>query len=146
MNNMNCTPTRTNRATAYRSFFPNVWDEFFATKDAAQYVPAVNISESSDNWLLEFNVAGFAKDDFKIRLEEDVLIVSGEHKTEKNEQEKQFSRREFRFGSFERKFRIAADKTEISNIQAKYENGILMVSIPKKKETETNQSLEIKID
>src|SRR5579872_7095125 len=74
-------------------------NDFFSNNHGgkASFVPAVNISEKTDAYLVELSVPGFKKEDFKIEAEKDVLSISCDHKEEKKDETKEFTRREFRY-------------------------------------------------
>lgn len=95
--------------------------------------PAVNICETDDNYELEFNVPGRKKEDFKITVDKNILSVSFEKKEEEKEENKQFIKREFSAQSFKRSFTLD-EKINADEINAKYENGILHLTLPKKEE------------
>jgi HSP20 family protein len=99
----------------------------------------VNIHESKDGYHLEFNAAGRNKEDFKVEVDKGLLTISFEanETATKEEATKEEGyktvRREFSVSSFKRSFNVD-DKVNVDNIQAKYENGILKVFLPKKEE------------
>ena len=95
--------------------------------------PAVNICETPDDYQLEFNVPGRKKEDFKITVDKNILTVSFEKNEEQKEEKKQFIKREFVTQSFKRSFTLD-EKINADNIDAKYENGILFLTLPKKEE------------
>ena len=99
-------------------------------KDYAGYVPTVNITESEKNYSIELSAPGFEKKDFNLSIEDGVLIISGTHNSEKVTEDKSFVRKEFNYGSFKRSFNLA-DLVDEDNIDAKYENGILKIDLPK---------------
>ena len=107
-------------------------------------VPSVNIRETEKEFFVELAAPGLQKGDFKIELDNNVLTVSSEKEEEKKEEEKDYKRREFSYSSFSRSFQlpenILADK-----IDAKYENGVLKLSIPKKEITVSASKKEIKV-
>jgi len=121
-------------------------NDFFSNNHGgkASFVPPVNISEKSDAYLVELSVPGFKKEDFKIEAEKDILSISCEIKEEKKDETREFTRREFRYGSFSRSFTLP-ENVNTDGIQARYENGILMLDIPKKKITNESKSKEIKV-
>jgi HSP20 family protein len=96
-------------------------------------LPAVNIKENENGFEVEMAVPGMVKEDFKINLDKNVLCISSEKKLENERTESNYSKREFSYQSFSRSFTLPQSADE-SNIKAKYENGILFVSIPKKEE------------
>jgi HSP20 family protein len=76
-------------------------------------------------------------------MENGVLSISGSHKAENEEKDKTFYRKEFSYGSFKRSFNLP-EEYNAEQINAKYENGILKLSVPKKEEIKTS-SREISI-
>jgi HSP20 family protein len=108
-------------------------------------LPAVNIKEDNDGFEVEMSVPGLDRKDFNIELNNSVLTISSEKKVENETKEGQrFARREFSYQSFSRSFTLP-DTVEDDKIKAKYENGILSVSIPKKEEAKPKPAKQIEI-
>ena len=106
---------------------------------------SVNIKESSDEFEVELAAPGFVKTDFNIELNHDMLTISSEKKVENETKEgQQFARREFSYQSFSRSFTLP-NTVDNDKIKAKYENGILRVSIPKKEEAKPKPSNRLHI-
>ena len=95
--------------------------------------PPVNISETKDNFELEFNVPGRNKEDFKITVDKNILTVSFDKKEETKDENRKQIKKEFTLQPFKRSFTLD-EKVISDNIAAKYENGLLVLSIPKKEE------------
>jgi len=97
--------------------------------------PQTNIHETPEAYHLELNVPGRSKEDFKIHVEQGLLTISFEKK-EQNSATDDYKtlRREFEYKSFKRSFSVE-DKIDVDGIQAKYENGILKLLLPKKEES-----------
>ena len=120
--------------------FDTIFDELFNgaqthwnNSQKSGSVP-VNIHESKDGYHLEFNAPGRNKEEFKVEVDKGLLTISFESKeTADNQEDYKTVRREFNLGSFKRSFTVD-DKVNVDNIQAKYENGILKVYLPKKEE------------
>ena len=100
--------------------------------------PAVDIAESKDNYELKAEIPGIEKDDIKISIEEDMLILSGERKSELKQEGKDYHRVERVYGKFQRNIPIPGNIV-LDKVQAKYENGILIVDIPKSEETKPRE-------
>ncbi|MDT0608249.1 Hsp20/alpha crystallin family protein [Croceitalea rosinachiae] len=96
-------------------------------------LPAVNIIENDNDFVLELSAPGFKKDNFNIELDNDVLTISSEVKTESEAKQEKFTRREFSYTSFKRAFTLP-ETVDGGKINATYENGILKVVVPKKEE------------
>ncbi|EAR00183.1 Hsp20/alpha crystallin family protein [Maribacter sp. HTCC2170] len=119
--------------------FPSLMNEilkpdwFGGMENHKSNIPAVNIKENEENFELELMVPGRKKEDFLIEINENVLTISSETKSEENIEKGNFTRREFIFTSFKRAFTLPETVDE-ENIKANYENGILKFSLPKKEE------------
>ena len=142
----------TNNQVMYNSPFTGLMENFFGsdffTKEYASFVPAVNVSEETDKFSVELSAPGFEKTDFKIEVDKGILTVSGEHKTETKEEggkkETKYTRKEFSYGSFQRRFTLPED-VNAEAIDAKYESGILKLVLPKKEKAKDNGARAISI-
>ena len=97
-------------------------------------VPAVNILESADNFEVEVAAPGMEKQDFKIQLDNNTLTISSKKEQSQEKKEENYTRREFSYQSFQRTFLLPRDVVNDEGIVAKYENGVLHLTIPKKEE------------
>lgn len=128
---MNCSPkNRMHRGLNFGNW-PLYFEDILSGKDFASGVPSVNVIENETEWKIEVAAPGFAKEDFNVSLDKDVLTISAEHKSESGKTEKNYTRREFSFGSFKRTFRVKEDSVDVEKITAVYENGILNITLPK---------------
>jgi HSP20 family protein len=107
--------------------------------------PAVNIFETEDQFEIHVAAPGMSKKDFKIELDNDLLTISADIKDEKEDKFK-YSKIEYDYRSFERRFRLPKDSADSDKISAKYENGELFLIIPKKEEAKDlpPKNIEIK--
>ena len=129
-----------NHAPVQRSF-GNFFDELFnelpqvATREWNNNwsFPPVNIHETADAYHLELSAPGRSKEDFKLSIDNGQLTVSFEKKEETSKEEYKTIRKEFSFRSFKRSFNLD-DRIDANGIQAKYENGVLKLYLPKKAE------------
>lgn len=96
-------------------------------------MPKVNIKELDDSFVIEMAVPGMKKSDFEVNLDNNILSISAKKETEENENENGFVRREFSYSSFNRNFTLP-ETVDDSKIDARYNDGILSVDIPKKDE------------
>ncbi|MBN2173936.1 MAG: Hsp20/alpha crystallin family protein [Bacteroidales bacterium] len=108
-------------------------------------LPAVNISETKDDFQIEVAAPGMEKKDFKINLENNQLTISSERKNEKEDSEENYTRREFSYQSFSRTFTLPEHIVDGEKISAKYNDGILRILLPKKEEVKPKPAKEIKI-
>lgn len=111
-------------------------DRFFSParwfgKELEDFFPAVNIKESEKQFNIELAVPGFSKEDFKISMDGDVLNISAQKKSETEKKEEKYTRKEYSYNSFSRSFTMPAN-ANAEAIDARYENGILMLDIAKK--------------
>ena len=93
-------------------------------------MPAVNVHETEKSYEVELAAPGLSKKDFKITAEEGILTVSSEKKEEKEQKEKDYTRKEFEYSSFSRSFTLPQNINE-EDIKATYEEGILKLTIAK---------------
>ncbi len=121
--------------------FPSIIDELFkpdwlgGIQNFSTTLPAVNIKESDIDFAIELAAPGKSKEDFNIEIDHNVLTISSDEKTEKEDKENggKYTRREFSYTSFRRAFTLP-DTVNSENINATYENGILHVALPKREE------------
>jgi len=143
------------RTNSYYPSFENFFDNFFGNNlmdwsnsnfsDTNTTLPAVNVKETDETYEIEVAAPGMEKKDFKINLDNDVLTISSERKDEKKEKTGKYSRREFSYQSFQRSFTIPSNIVEGNEIKAKYGDGILTITLPKKEEAKPQPPKEIKI-
>jgi HSP20 family protein len=118
-------------------------DNFFADRMVTR-VPAVNISESTENYHIELAAPGLKKQDFKINVDNDVLTISVEQQTEQNNSNRKYNKREYSYSSFVRSFTLP-DIADHSRIDATYEDGVLKIDVAKKEEAKTiSRQIDIK--
>ncbi|MBA3664797.1 MAG: Hsp20/alpha crystallin family protein [Bacteroidetes bacterium] len=132
--------------------FPDFFDDLF-TKDLfhpagklSGVLPAVNVKDTEQNFILEVAVPGMDKKDFKVEFKKNMLVISArkENQSEEKDKEGKYVRKEFGYQSFTRSFTLPEDMVDGDNISANYKDGILNVTIPKK-EREKTRSKEIEI-
>ena len=136
--------TLTKRNGNLYSGAPNLFDDFF-TRDLFDWgssnisstgttVPAVNIKETADFFEVEVAAPGMKKEDFKVELNNNMLTISSERKEEYEDKNERYNRKEFSYQSFQRSFQLSKEAVDADNIQAKYEHGVLRLTIPKREE------------
>jgi len=106
------------------------------------FTPAVNEKVDEKGYYLEIDLPGVKKEDIDISVNEGILTVAGERKLEKKEEKENYTRIESFFGRFERAFKLPAD-ADLDNVEAKYENGVLNIFIPRKQKPE-GKKIEVK--
>ena len=118
--------------------FPSLWNDIVSTdwfggiENHKTTGPAVNIKENEKDFELELAVPGRSKEDFNIEVDENVLTISSERKTEENVDKGNYTRREFTYSAFKRAFTLPETIDE-AGIKANYVNGLLKFTLPKKR-------------
>ena len=95
----------------------------------ADWSPEVDISEDDRGYLLKADLPEMKKDDVRVTVEDGILCVSGERKTEKEDQKKKFHRIERSFGTFRRSFTLPED-ADSTKVTADLRDGVLRVHLP----------------
>lgn len=111
------------------------WNEWFdgGLSMRPMNIPAVNITEHKEEFLVSLAVPGMKKDDFKIDLDGNLLTISSEKEENKEEKDKKFTRKEYNYSCFSRTFTLPEEINK-EKIEAKYEDGILKIGLPRKEE------------
>jgi HSP20 family protein len=107
-----------------------------------EFSPSVDIYEDEKNIRVKADIPGVNPEDMKIRFENGVLTLKGERKLEKEEKRDNFYRVERVYGSFSRSFTLP-EAVESEGIEAKYNEGVLTITLPKR--PESNNRKEIKV-
>ncbi len=121
----------------------DVESDFFPSRIGIN-VPSANITETSKEYTLELAAPGLERKDFKVEVEDRVLKISADKEEETTETKGKYSRKEYSFNSFFRQFALPENVKE-GAIDAKYENGVLKLSIPKAKETSVKPARTIAV-
>lgn len=121
----------------FNNVLENLFDSeggLFSMVSKGTSVPAVNVSETDSNYEIEIAAPGLSKDDFKINLENQQLIISSEKEEDTTEEKKNYTRKEYNYSSFYRSFYLPENVKEDS-ITAQYQTGVLTIKIGKKTPT-----------
>ncbi|OMP75180.1 MULTISPECIES: Hsp20/alpha crystallin family protein [unclassified Chitinophaga] len=94
-------------------------------------VPAVNIRENDHSFEVEVAAPGMEKKDFKITLEGNTLTISASRENQYSHENDPYTHREFSYQMFQRSFELPKDVVDQNHIEAKYENGLLKLVVPK---------------
>lgn len=124
-----------------RNFYlEDIFDDFISPKKESKM--KCDIYEKDGDYHIEVDIPGFNKDDINIETKNGYIIISAEKKEEINDEEKNYIRRERRYGKYERSFYIGDIDSE--KIEAEFKDGLLKVLIPKMEEIENKKIIEIK--
>ena len=131
----------------FNDFLNRDWNDWSLQNfsDTNTTLPSVNIKDSNDAFEVEMAAPGMDKKDFNIELNNDLLTISSEKKSEKETKEAgTYTRKEYSYQSFSRSFTLPGI-VEHDKISAKYENGVLRINIPKKEEAKPKPVKQISI-
>ena len=117
--------------------FPNFGQEFGVNFFGNSSYPRVNVADTKNDVRIEAEIAGLSRDDVSVEYEDGLLIISGEKKTEIEDPDVKYVYKELKRSSFKRSFKVDDATLEVDKISAKFDNGILNVTIPKKEVIET---------
>lgn len=122
--------------TVFEDFF-KPWNEWFDNGGLwgkIMKVPAVNVKDNKDDYIVSMAAPGMKKNDFKIDVEGNMLTISSEKEENKEEKEAMYTRKEYNYSSFSRSFTLP-DEVIKDKIEATYEDGILKMKLPKTEES-----------
>ncbi len=149
MNTLVKNPTRSLRPSSwfspaerfFRNDFLDLWDG-----DNLNTIPSMNITEDKENYKVELAAPGLKKDDFNIDVEGNLITISCDKETETTESKDKngYSRTEYNYSCFSRSSTLP-DYADTNKITAKYNDGVLNLSIPKKPEAQQSMSKKIKV-
>ena len=102
-----------------------------STNGSATWVPPMDVVETTDEVLCHLEVPGMSHEDLDIRVQDNMLVISGEKKYRDSETtENGFRSIERRYGRFERSFSLPRS-VDTGNVKARHENGVLTIVLPK---------------
>jgi len=137
------------------NYLPSIFDRFWNNElmdwghsnfsSTNTSLPAVNVKETDDDFIIELAAPGMEKKDFKINFKNNVLTISSERENKNEEKNDNYTRKEFSYQSFQRSFTVAENAVKGDKISAKYNNGILNVTLPKREEVKPQPEREITI-
>ena len=129
---------KTNNALlpGFNDVFESIFNDTFFNDRMVTRVPAVNISETENNYHVELAAPGLKKDDFKLNLEGNQLTISVEQSAEHEDNHKNYSKREYSYNSFVRSFTLH-ESADDNQIDATYTDGVLRIDIAKREEAKT---------
>ena len=141
-------PWRDREIDRFRGEIDRMFDDFFTQSSfdrsvkRGDWVPAIDLSETSKEIVVHVEVPGIDAEDIDISLNGRVLTIKGERKQEQEEKEKNYHRIERRYGSFFRSFELPVD-VDADKVKANYKDGVLELNLPKTKE-QSVKKIEVK--
>lgn len=138
----------TDRSPSVFDDFFKPWNEWFNNGDGfwdrMKPLPAVNITEGKDAYLVSLVAPGFKKDDFKVHTNGNMLTISCEKEENKEKKEEKFTRKEYNFSSFSRSFTLPEDVNR-DKIEARYEDGLLKITLPYNKGVKKDSAKQVAV-
>jgi HSP20 family protein len=129
-------------------FFNRDWaDSTSANGNYSATLPSVNVRETNEDYRIEVAAPGMKREAFKVELDNNVLTISSqqEDNRENYDEKENYTRREFNYQSFQRSFTLPENKVEGEKISARYADGILYITVPKKDEAKVKPVKQISI-
>ena len=123
------------------------WNEWFDKKSFWGQVftmPAVNITETKDFYMVSLAAPGLKKDDFQIRMDRNIMTISSAKEETKEDKEQKFTRKEYNYYSFSRSFTLPEEINQ-EMIEANYEDGVLKITLPRKEDVKKLTAKKIMI-
>lgn len=143
---------------APRSFFTDFFsdvDRFFENdllrmpaqigRQIMRNMPATNIRENDREYTIELAAPGMAKDDFAVDIDEGMLTISSQKEQDSTTEEDNYTRREYNYSSFSRSFKLP-DAVKAEEIKARYEEGVLKITVPKQEQANTGNRKRVSIE
>jgi HSP20 family protein len=127
------TLVKSNSFPSWRAMMDDFWntDRFFNQAIFRDNIlPAVNIKDAENQYELEVAAPGFKKEDFKVSTDHGLLMISAETTAEQEEDQGDYTRREFSRSSFRRTFSLPDNVVE-DDISASYQDGLLKLALKK---------------
>lgn len=134
-NNKKIAPLR--NFTQFEDSFDRMLNEMITTKGDV-FTPSCEVTEEGNCYLLKFDMPGVSKNQVKVEVIDNQITVSAERKEEKKHESKKKFLSEFYYGSYSRSFTLPGAVDE-KKVDAKFENGVLTVTIPKTEALQTKQ-------
>ncbi|MBS1951327.1 MAG: hypothetical protein OJF59_003181 [Cytophagales bacterium] len=128
--------------SSFSSMVDRLFNESLTRNGGSTFTPKVDLIENENSYEVQVAVPGLNKEDFKIEVNDNYLTVSGERKFTNEKKEKNFHSIETQYGSFSRTFTLP-ENVDSTKINAKYNNGILELNIPKDEKKALKQVIKV---
>ncbi|HVS63506.1 MAG TPA: Hsp20/alpha crystallin family protein [Thermoanaerobaculia bacterium] len=142
--------TNLTRSQTSTSPIPNVWEQFFddsffgpswlrgRTDQRSGWFPSVDLSQTTDRFLIKVDLPGLKKDDIELTVENQTLTVTGERRFDSTEEGETFNRIERSYGKFSRTFQLPSNVNS-GKVKAAFADGVLTITIPKNEEAKSRK-------
>lgn len=128
--------------TSFSSLVDRFFNESLARTGGSTFSPKVDVVETDHAYEVHVAVPGMNKEDFKVEINDNFLTVSGERKFSNEKNDKNYHFIETQYGSFSRSFTLP-ENADGAKINAKYNNGILELTIPKDEKKMLKQTIKV---
>ncbi|MCU0421091.1 MAG: Hsp20/alpha crystallin family protein [Cyclobacteriaceae bacterium] len=128
--------------TSFSGLIDRFFNESLARTGGSTFLPKVDVAETDTTYEIHVAVPGMNKDDFQVELHDNLLTISGERKLTREKKEKNFHSIETQYGSFSRSFNLP-DNVDTTKINARYENGILELTVPKDEKKTLKHTIKV---
>lgn len=128
--------------TTFSALVDRFFNDTLTRSGGSTFIPKVDIVETPSAFEIQVAVPGLNKEDFNIELNDNYLTVSGERKFSDEKKEKNYHAIETHYGSFSRSFALP-ENVDASKINAKYNNGILELTLPKDEKKALKQTIKV---
>jgi HSP20 family protein len=128
--------------------WPSLWEGFLPGRSRffgdlpaqarAGFVPSVDVSESDSHYTITAELPGVQKDDVHVELQDDMLVIQGEKRSEREEKKDRGRYVERSYGSFSRAFTLPAD-ADIERLEASFKDGVLALRVPRREAAKPRQ-------
>lgn len=142
-----CAPTHHSNSLWHSDFMNDFWGQSFQDFpgwDSQRKTPSANIKEDDKSFQIELAVPGLTKEDIKVVLDDGKLTLSAELKKDEKKEDEKILKREFHYHSFKRQFSLPKE-VESNKISASYNNGVLLVTVPKSKSSKEDKQKTISV-
>lgn len=133
------------------SFFENLFSRDWTDWNNLNFssinstLPECNIIEGDNHYMIEVAAPGLKRSDFKVSIVNNQLLISCEKNVQHEEKSSKYSRHEFAYESFQRAFSLPEGQVNGDKISARYSDGILYITLPKREEVKSKPPKEIMI-
>lgn len=140
------TKSAANAPSVFDDFFKplNEWFDNGGLSGRIVNVPSVNITENANEYIVSLAAPGLKKDDFKIDVEGNILTICSQKEETKEEKHKKFNRKEYNYSSFNRSFTLPEEINK-EKIEAKYEDGLLKIALPRTENAKKTTAKQIAV-
>ena len=118
--------------------FEDVWGGGLSSRRGGAFEPAVEVSDTKDAVVVKAQLPGISKENIHVDISDNALTLKGEFKEKEEKEEKNYHRREFRYGAFSRTIPMPV-AIQANKAKAQLKDGMLEITIPKSEEAKVKE-------